>query len=154
SIKSAVALALLSLYPASAEQPSPSRGPGSGAGLATPAGQLARYIVTDMSSISSAIYHHTATVVSVVNNGPAACDVSIDWFFGHSGSVCTGNYVGLPPGHSAVFCTRTTNPNVTACDHTCSLTFHQGSARVASTNNANCAKIAVAARIYYLDSAE
>ena len=104
-----------------------------------------------MESITSGPYARSQPIVSVFNNGPVACDVSVEWFYGGGGSICTSNYAALGAGRSAVFCTRGTNPAPAFCNRICSpeLTFHQGNARVASTNNANCAKIAVAGRVVY-----
>ena len=117
-----------------------------------PTGQVARYVVTNMVSEPN----KAATVVSITNNGPAACNVSVDWSLGSGSVVCTTNFASLPAGQTKNFCSRNPGSNFVTCGVTCSpaLNFHEGRAQVASTNNANCAKIAVDARIFFFNGSD
>ena len=112
-----------------------------------PAGQIARYVVTNMVSDASV---RITTAVTVTNNSPVACGVSVDWFLGDGNLVCTTTR-NLAAGETRSFCSRNAGGTFVACDVVCSpeLDGHEGRAQVASTNSANCAKIAVDARIFF-----
>ena len=139
-------------------QSRPSDGtPSPGLEPAVPVGQLVRYVVTFMSSITSGTINPTGTAVSITNNGPDTCDVSVDWFRGHSTTIsCTTNFTSLPPGQTTVLCSRTLPNWVSVCDISCSpaLTFHEGRARVNSTNTTYCARTAVDARVFYFSGGD
>jgi hypothetical protein len=120
---------------------------------AVPAGQTARYIATYVKSNTTSGFR-TATVVTVTNNSPVTCSVSVDWFAGFSTTAsCTTN-ISLSSGHTADFCSRSVPSGVTTCNSTCSpeQTFLEGRAQVASTADAagKCAALAVENRVYYL----
>lgn len=120
---------------------------------AVPAGQTARYIATYLKSNTISGFR-TATVVTVTNNSPVTCSVSVDWFAGFSTTAsCTTN-LSLSPGFTADFCSRSLPSGVTTCNSTCSpeQTALEGRAQVASTADAagKCAALAVENRVYYL----
>ena len=121
---------------------------------AVPSGQTARYIVTYLKSNIAFPGFRTASVVTVTNNSPVTCSVSVDWFPGFSNTAsCTTN-LSLSAGFTADFCSRVLPSGVTSCNSTCNpeQTALEGRAQVASTADAagKCAALAIENRVYYL----
>ena len=107
-----------------------------------------RYQVTYMRSVTG----NSLTVVSVTNQSTKACDVSVDWFYGFVPGTPsqTTTFTALGPGQTTDICSR--DNAFTTCNATGTMTVIEGNARIAST--AACPKIAVDARVIYVDAAE
>ena len=115
-----------------------------------PSGHTARYLVTYMTSDTTAGYR-SATVVTVTNNSSVTCGISADWMYQSGTTLLCTNNLSIAPGNSADFCSRGLHGSITTCNATCSLNFHEGKVRVASQADpaGACANIGVHARVYY-----
>jgi hypothetical protein len=117
-----------------------------------PAGSTSRYIVTYMNSQTTANFR-SATVISVNNQSPVACSVTVEYFKGFVATAACTSTASIAAGFTHDFCSRAIPGGATTCNSTCSpgLVFDEGRARVASTADANgqCANIGVDARLYH-----
>lgn len=108
-----------------------------------------RYLVTYMNSQTGG-RTRSATVVSITNQSPTSCRVSVSFYKGFSSNsapVCTTNF-SITPDFTVDFCSRNLPSEITVCNSTCApeLTADEGRAIVGAT----CKEIAVSSRVYYL----
>lgn len=123
-------------------------------------GAISRYRIPYIHSEIGSV-PRSATVVTVVNEAPVPCTVSVDWRKGFSatgpgGVICTTTFANLQRGQSADLCSRPLPGEITSCNAVCSpaLTFDEGNAVVGSTAGPDCAKISVSARTYYFGASD
>jgi hypothetical protein len=117
---------------------------------ALPAGHVARYRLTYMTSQTTAA-NRTSTVVSITNQRSSGnCTTSVDWRVGFGGVSCTTTLT-LGPGQTGEHCSRPLPNQVAVCNATCSpaLTNIEGNAVIGSQNVTGCNLIAVDGRIYH-----
>ena len=117
--------------------------------------QEARYLVTYVRSQNAGPIR-SATAVTVTNQSSQSCEVQVEWF--QSAPVisqCILESTPIGPGEARHFCSRNLPAAIMGCSlfatpATCPALFgSQGTAVVSSTNNFECTKIAVDARVYY-----
>ena len=119
-----------------------------------PIGSTPRYLVGYMNSQTTPNFR-SATAVSVTNQSPVSCSVTVEFFRGFSSTAnCSASAV-IAPGLSRSFCSRSMPSGTTTCDTLCSpqLTFNEGHARVSSTADAagSCGNIGVDPRLFYFN---
>ena len=143
-----VALTLGGVY-SEAALAQPDRGPGNVAVPELPAGHVARYRLTYMTSQANSSGTRTATVISITNHSGVSCSTSVDWRFGFGGVSCT-TALTLGPGQTGEHCSRPLPGAIASCNATCApaLNLIEGSAIVGSRNIAGCGLIAVDGRVY------
>jgi len=120
-----------------------------------------RYRVTYIRSrVPAAATARVATVVTVVNQSSARCEVQVE-FLGSAGNSLCQLTENIGSGFAFQFCTRNMPNEIINCNPTTNnvcapqlLSSGEGTAIVSSTSSQDCSLIAVDARVYYTSASD